>query len=57
MRRGLGFSRTSRVGGMIATDPIECVWLSGGSVRVTLFAVLGEVESLVFDILRDTASH
>ena len=42
---------------MIATDPIECVWLSGGSVRVTLFAVLGEVESLVFDILRDTASH
>ena len=28
-----------------------------GSVSISLFAVLGEVEPLVFDILRDTASH
>ena len=42
---------------MIATDPIECAWLSGGSVRVALFAVLSQVESLVLDILRDSASH
>ena len=36
----------------------QCVWLSAsGSVSISLFAVLGEVEPLVLDILRDTASH